>query len=194
MKRRTLALFAGFLSAIIILSAVGCSEKKPSDTSDTTTTAATTAAGISVKEFVDESEDKVAERTVTFGEGETVIKYVKTEVFDDLNQKFDVYSNGEDEYRYIFNTDTLNQITIAKFSTAQTAGEAQSVARDFIRNGVKYSVKYQADVTENDNYFKVVFTISSDESLAIVKDPAFKEITAFIPKVTTLATFAFEEN
>ena len=195
MKRKILALFIVVMIASLAFIAAGCNGNGNTDTTTTPSTSTeTTAGGIKIDEYVDTSADKVAERTVNFGNEEKVIKYTKTEDYAELNQKYDVYVNGDDEYRYIFNTDTIDQISIAKFSTAQTAGDAQSLARDFIGSGVKFAVKYQADVTENDYYFKVVFTISDDESLAFLSDPEFKEITAFIPKVSTLATFAFEKG
>lgn len=168
---------------VVFIAVASCSTGgQPNETSDTSLST-TQSSNTIVNRFTDE--DKT-ERTVKFGGTEKVIKYKESIEYSD-GGKYDVYFDSEDEYRYVYGTDTLYMIRIVKFGKGNiSCDEATVKLISFFSeelNMVDYKISVYAD---EKTYHK----------LALEKmeggNAKYSLIRAYIPMSSGVAEFWFE--
>lgn len=176
------------LAAVILITAMicsvfsGCEKNNPGgETSVTTTTEA--------REYVDTAEGKTLTRTVNFGGNEKEITYKHSLDFGD-GEQYDVYTEGDNEYRYIYNTDTIYKVAIAKFGSGDLISDesAMVTAMSFLSSRISslkmdYEMRYYDGL---DSYHKIIFAALEG------KTTEFREIMVFIPLSQGVAEFWFD--
>ena len=179
--KRIIALLLIF--TVVLVAVASCSSGGQTGETSDTSSGTTQSSNTIVNRFTDEGK---TEKTVKFGGAEKVIKYKESIEYSE-GEKYDVYFDSEDEYRYVYGTDTLYMIRIVKFGEGNISCD-------------EAAVKLISFFSEELNMVDYKIVVYSDEKtyhkLALEKidggNTEYSLIRAYIPMSSGLAEFWFE--
>ena len=177
---------------VLVLTAIvaGCNIGGNKNTTRSTSSAETTTTDST--EFIDPKTDAEKFRVVNFGGREKAAVYSNSIEFIS-GEKYDNYVYESEEYRYVYGTETLSRISVNDFG-GDTISESDALllSEEFLSGGVPSFLKYEFQISTTNYYYKIIYTVSRDESLSALSDPPYEKIMAFIPLTKGVAQFWFD--
>lgn len=168
---------------VILIVVVSCSTGGQTNETSDTSSSTTQSSNTIVNRFTDE--DKT-EKTVKFGGTEKVIKYKESIEYSE-GGKYDVYFDSEDEYRYVYGTDTLYMIRIVKFGEENISCDEATVRLISFFSGELNMVDYKIIVYADEKTYHKLALEKIDGGNA-----EYSLIRAYIPMSNGVAEFWFE--
>lgn len=168
---------------VVLTVAASCSKGGQTNNTSDTSQSTTQSANTIINRFTDS--DKT-EKTVNFGGEKKVITYKESTEYSS-GEKYDVYFDSEDEYRYVYGTDTLYMIRIAKFGEGDISCEEATVKLISFFSGELSMVDYKINVYADDKTYHKLALEKIDGGNA-----EYSLIRAYIPMSSGVAEFWFE--
>lgn len=168
---------------VVLTVAASCSKGGQTDVTSDTSQDTTQSANTIVNRFTDS--DKT-EKTVHFGGSEKVIAY-KESIEYSGGEKYDVYFDSEDEYRYVYSTDTLYMIRIAQFGEGDISCDEATIKLISFFSGELSMVDYKINVYADEKTYHKLALEKIDGGNA-----KYSLIRAYIPMSGGVAEFWFE--
>lgn len=168
---------------VVLLFAVSCSNSEPADDTSSSSSTTTQAVNTVINRFTDEGK---TEKTVKFGGTEKVIKYKESTEYSD-GRKYDVYFDSEDEYRYVYDTDTVYMIRIADFGEGDISCDDATIKLISFFYGELNMADYKVSVYADEKTYHKLALEKMDGGNA-----EYSLIRAYIPMSSGVAEFWFE--